>query len=328
MSYRHPPAWLSDDSLSPPPLVGPVLEAMTVAQRAGMWMRARKPRTRVDARVVSFGNITAGGTGKTPAVIERAQQEVATGNQVAVITRGYGSAPTKEPLIVPPTQRAVPEQIGDEASLIRLRVPEVFIIKSADRVAGARAAIAEGCTCLILDDGFQSLNLERDEDIVLLDATHPFGNGHLIPRGILREAAGALARATEVWLTRCDLAPNLDASIAAVTRYHGKPPARLTRHAPAGLWRVCDGATFGADKVRGNKVFLACGIARPEAFERTVAELGATVSGRLYQRDHQSFRADALPKEGMVLVTEKDAVRLPGARANVYALAVCLEDFT
>jgi tetraacyldisaccharide 4'-kinase len=293
-----------------------------------MWMRARKGRTRVDARVVSFGNITAGGTGKTPAVIERAQQEVAAGNQVAVITRGYGSAPTKEPLIVPPTQRAVPEQIGDEASLIRLRVPGVWVVKSADRVAGARAAITEGCTCLILDDGFQSLDLERDQDIVLLDASHPFGNGHLIPRGILRELPSALARATEVWLTRCDIAPNLDVSITAVMRYHGKPPVRLTRHAPIALWRLCDSAMFGLDIVRGKEVFLACGIARPEAFERTVAELGATVSGRLYQRDHQAFRADALPKEGMVLVTEKDAVRLPGARDNIYALAVCLEDFT
>jgi tetraacyldisaccharide 4'-kinase len=328
MSRRRPPAWLFDESLAPPPLVGPMLAALTLVQSAGMWMRAKKTKTCVDARVISFGNITAGGTGKTPAVIERAQQEVAAGNRVAVITRGYGSAPSKEPLVVAPMQTVDTEQLGDEASLIRLRVPGVWVVKSADRVAGAQVAIAEGCTCLILDDGFQSLSLERDEDIVLLDAMHPFGNGHLIPRGILRESPSALARATEVWLTRCDLAPNLDASLAAVTRYHGKPPARLTRHAPVGLWRVCDGATFGADIVRGNKVFLACGIARPEALERTVTGLGATVSGRLYQRDHEAFRADALPKEGLVLVTEKDAVRLPGARDNVYALAVCLEDWT
>lgn len=330
MNLRQPPEWLSDGTLAPPPGVGAALSLLSGAQRLGMWWRSRQPRTRVNAQVISLGNITAGGTGKTPAVIERAQREVAAGRNVAVITRGYGSRPQDEPFLIAPESPLsnLALLIGDEPALIQMRVPQVWIVKSADRVAGARAAIDAGCDCLILDDGFQSLALERDEDIVLVDAAHPLGNGHLIPRGTLREPAEALRRATEVWLTRCDAAADLASSIALVTQHHGKPPARLTKHAPEGFWRMCDGSVQDLGLVKDKKVVLACGIARPQAFERTIAALGAHIYGRLYFRDHERFTDHDLPLEGMVIVTEKDAVRFSTQRQNIHVLRMGLQDFS
>ncbi|MBI2431890.1 MAG: tetraacyldisaccharide 4'-kinase, partial [Candidatus Hydrogenedentes bacterium] len=176
--------------------------------RLGMWWRLRGPRTRVEARVISLGNLTAGGTGKTPAVIARAQAEIAAGRRVAVLTRGYGSQRVREPYVLPPgtplPETPLYKLIGDEPALIRRRAPGITLVKSADRVAGAHAAIAAGCDTILLDDGFQAVALERDENILLVDATNAFGNGHLLPRGILREPVAAAGRATEIILTRCD----------------------------------------------------------------------------------------------------------------------------
>lgn len=316
-----------DDAPLPPGL-GPVLSALSLVQRGGMALRRLQGAERVEGRVVSMGNLCAGGTGKTPAVIERAGRECAEGRRVAVITRGYGSPRTVEPLLIAPAEpvMAVYQQAGDEAALIRRRVPEVWLVKSADRVAGARAAIDAGCDLLILEDGFQSLSLARDEDIVLLDASRPLGNGRILPRGPLREPASALARASEVWLTRCDRAGDLAASVELVRRFHGKPPARFTRHAPAGLWRVSDGAPEPLESLQGRELTMACAIARPKEFEATLTQLGCLVTRRLVYPDHQAFDAAALPTEGLVVITEKDAVRLAAPRENVYALAIRLED--
>jgi len=309
-------------------MVGPLLQTLTPLQRAGMWLRARKTPTRVPAQVISFGNITAGGTGKTPAVIERAAKEVAEGNQVAVITRGYGSMRQTEPVLIAPhsAQDNLAKIIGDEPTLILSRVPEVWIVKSADRVAGARAAIEAGCNCLILDDGFQSLSLARDEDIVLLDAAHPFGNGHLIPRGNLREPIDALRRATEVWLTRCDMTKDLSTTVARVTEICGAAPTRHTHHAPLCFVRLCDNREFPLALVQARKIVLACAIANPRAFEHTLTVLGGIVYNRICFPDHRPFTDRDLPTEGTVIVTEKDAVRFRTTRENIFALRMGLGD--
>ncbi|MCL4693013.1 MAG: tetraacyldisaccharide 4'-kinase [Candidatus Hydrogenedentes bacterium] len=336
MSFIHD---LSEKVRNGEPIPAPIaalLTAATPVQRAGMWLRLRGSRERVDARVISFGNITAGGTGKTPAVIERVQQELAAGHKVAVLTRGYGAKITGlDPLVVPGEDAAsMWQSVGDEPALIAQRAPTVVIAKSADRVASAREAIKQfGCDMLILDDGFQYVRLERDENIVVIDATNPFGNGRLVPRGILREPVSALARATQVILTRCgamddmDSMDGMDAGLAeALRRYCPNAPVRRTRHAPDSLWRVADGEATSLEELRGQRVTAVCAIGNPDGFYRTLEELGAVVVERRGFRDHAVVPPEALAADGMVVTTEKDAVRMTDAPENVLALGVALRD--
>lgn len=310
--------------------VAALLRAATPAQRVGMWWRLRGPRTGVAARVVSYGNITAGGTGKTPAVIERAREEVAAGRRVAILTRGHGSRKTPEPFLVLPSDPVANrwEEIGDEPALIRHRVPGVAIVKSADRVAGARTAVGRaGCDVIILDDGFQAVALARDEDWVCIDAANPFGNGHLLPRGILREPLKALHRASGFILTRCDAAPNAAQTLEQLARLRKGVPIRTTRHAPTGLWRVCDGAPLPLEALQGANVAAACGIAHPETFFHTLETLGARLTARVPFPDHHPVRLGAVPPADLTLVTEKDAIRMHAPPPHVYALQIDLQDF-
>jgi tetraacyldisaccharide 4'-kinase len=306
-----------------------VLTAATPAVRFGMWGRRLRAATRVDARVISFGNVSAGGAGKTPAVIERARLEMAQGRKVAVLTRGYGSRQRPGPVAVDTAKQAedLYAVLGDEPALIARKVPGVVIVKCADRVAAAHAAIRDyGCDTLILDDGFQYVRLVRDEDIVVIDATNPFGNGHLIPRGILREPIEALRRATAILLTRCDQASNVPGLIAELRDLGPGVPIRTTRHAPASLWRVSDGAQMPLDAIRGRPVRAVCAIANPEAFFATLESLGASIRDRIPLPDHYEIPAAALMSSDMVVVTEKDAVRMMSTPNTVYALGVELED--
>lgn len=308
--------------------IGAALSAATPFVRAGMSLRLMGSRERLPARVISFGNITAGGTGKTPAVIERVQREMGAGRRVAVLTRGYGSEHRRSATLVDTRgRRATDEWLGDEPELIALRAPGVVIAKGSDRVSGGRQAIqALGCDTLILDDGYQHVRLERDENVVVIDATNPFGNGRLLPRGILREPLPALSRATHVILTRCDQAPDLDAILSVLALYCSNAPVRKTRHAPARLWRVADAEPLPIEALRGTKVKAVCAIGRPEAFVGTLESLGANVTAQAAYRDHASIPAEAMAGDMTVVVTEKDAVRLKDAPANVLALGVDLQD--
>jgi tetraacyldisaccharide 4'-kinase len=312
-----------------PPVVDALLSALTPLTRLGMRRRLRGPRERVKARVISFGNITAGGTGKTPAVIERAQVEVAAGRRVAVLTRGYGGSTRAGIAVVEAGENdaAVAERLGDEPALIRRRVPEVVLVRARNRVAGARLAVERfGCDTLILDDGFQYVRLARDEDIVLIDATNPFGNGHLLPRGILREPLEALGRADGIVVTRCDQAGDLSGLRSELARRAPEARVRWTRHAPSHLQSLADGAQLPLEWLRGREVDAACAIGNPEAFLRTLEGLGARVIRRHAFADHRAFDPGALQEGRPLIVTEKDAVRVADPREEVLALAIELRD--
>jgi len=326
MSWREVIQQRIERGEDPPGWIAPVLALASNAQAAGMWLRHRQPKRRVDARVVSFGNITAGGTGKTPAVIERALREIAAGRRVAVVSRGYGARKTPEPLVLEPGRalHEIAPDFGDELAVIHLRVPEAILIKSADRYAGAHEAQQRGAEVILLDDGFQSVSLERDEDIVLLDARRPFSNGHLIPRGLLRERPDALCRATELWLTRCDTADNLDATLRQVRAIAPDTPLRLTRHATQSLLRLHDGAELPLDFLQGKPIAAACGIANPNAFLQTLEALGAAVGEKRIAADHQLPDLSGIPEGMPVVMTEKDAVKLHTPRTNHYALRIGL----
>lgn len=307
-----------------------LLAAGTPVVRAGMFLRSLKPKTKVNARVISIGNITVGGTGKTPAVIERARAEIAAGRKVAVLTRGYGAPNTApiEPIEPGANLRGAWKTYGDEPVLIAAKAPGVIVVKCRVREAGARWAIEEhGCDTLILDDGFQYVSLHRDENIVLVDATNPFGNGHLLPRGILREPVESMRRATDIVVTRADYACNLDSLLKRIRSIAPDAHVRVTVHKPVRLRRLNDGGEEPLTFLRGREVDMACAIANPEAFEKTLVDLGASIRDRRVFPDHKPFNADALDGSVPTIVTEKDAVRLESPPPNVYALEIELSDF-
>jgi len=305
------------------------LRAATPLTRLGMAFRLRKPAAGVDATVISYGNLTAGGTGKTPAVIACVQAQIALGHRVAVVTRGYGSERVSEPFVVPGEmpRSEIARLVGDEPALIRHHAPNCILVKAARRVDGARMAITEhDCDVIVLDDAYQHVQIARDQNICLIDTSNPFGNGHLVPRGILREPLTALRRATHIELTRCDQAKDLNGLVAQLELLAPGIPIRKTIHAPIGLWRVCDGTSVSFDEARQAPVTALSAIGHPEAFQRTLRGLGIALKASLEFRDHASIPGDALKRDGLIITTEKDAMRMDRVPENVVALEIALRD--
>lgn len=302
-----------DDGPASHPAVGAPLRLVLrgAARLYGAAIRARNrrfdrtgPDTCLDLPVISVGNVTVGGTGKTPMVLDLVDRLQRMGVRPAVLARGYGAAKGAA---------------NDEELLIRERFPAVPYIADPDRRRSGLLVQQQGSAdVVILDDGFQHRRLGRDLDLVMVDATCPFGHDQLLPAGLLREPPESLARAGVIVLSRVDQAPptTVDATVA-----------RLCTLAPrAMLLRACHRVTrvesLGAGEpwtVAGNRVVLFAAIARPTAFRSTVESLGATVCGARWWPDHYRYTSgdlqqlrDLLRAHGAerLLVTEKDAVKL------------------
>lgn len=290
----------------------------------------------VPARVVSVGNLTAGGTGKTPLVEWLALWIAARGEPVAIVARGYGAARAGEP--------------NDETLLLRANLPLVPQVLDPDRVRGGRAAIERyGARVLVLDDAFQHRRIARDLDIVVVDALDPFGRGRLLPRGFLREPIGALARADAVVITRADLVP--EARLAAIrARVRAVRPDLLVAEAveeplalvPAGAGQdagaggAAGAAPLPVEWLAGRSIFAFCGIGNPAAFYERLGRLGARLLAQGTFRDHHRYApadlahiADAARRVGAeaIVCTQKDAVKLsafplPAGVPPLYALRI------
>ncbi len=277
---------------------------------AGVALRNRRfdrpaARTTLPIPVISVGNITVGGTGKTPMVIDLVERLDLAGRSVAVISRGYGT-PSEEP--------------NDEERLIRKRCPSAVCLSDPDRVrAGERAHLVFGADVIVLDDGFQHRRLDRALDIVLIDATCPFGHGHLLPRGLLREPPSALRRADVVVLSRCDqVSPvNLTRLDVQVRRLAREAIHLQCRHRVSAIERL-DGTPWEGG-LEGKRAVVFAGIARPAAFVTTMRTLGVDVVARRFWPDHHRYRLGDVaalyapgrfPKHDFLLTTEKDAVKL------------------
>lgn len=271
-----------------------------------------RPRRVEGARVVSVGNLTVGGSGKTPIVVFLAQQAIAAGRNVAVLSRGYGRTSRSDVRFDAANLLSWPD-VGDEPRLIAQRCPTAAIWVGADRAALAQRARDEGADFLLLDDGMQHRRLARDVDVVVVDATAGFGNGRLLPAGPLREPLSQLSRASFVWLRETGpLAPGLEDALGRVPRVVSRPSAH-----------VVDGT------VSGKRVVALAAIARPGGFTRTLAGLGANVTAERFFADHHVFtgqeldevRATATAQGAVIVTTEKDAQRLqPGFPALVVRL--------
>jgi len=257
---------------------------------------------------LSVGNLTAGGTGKTPLVIHLARALAARGERPGVLARGYGAPRDGE--------------LNDELRLVAAEVPEAVLAPGRDRVARAAEARDRGATFLLLDDGFQHRRLARHADVVLLDATEPWGPGAaLLPRGLLREPPGALRRADAVVLSRAEqAAPEALARLEAAVRALGfaGPVVRLLV-APRALRPLPEGPAGPPAALAGRAVWAACGIGNPAAFRRTLADLGADVRGLSALDDHHAWTGADVERvtgaaraagAGLVVVTTKDGVKL------------------
>jgi tetraacyldisaccharide 4'-kinase len=261
---------------------------------------------RVPVPVVSVGNLTVGGTGKTPCVEYVADFYRRRERRVAILSRGYGST----------------GGANDEALVLEENLPDVPHLQGPDRVALARAAVEElESEVLVLDDGFQHRRLARDLDLVLIDATDPWGPGPLLPRGLLREPPSGLRRAHAVVLTRTDqAAPEARAGLEArVARLAPGVPVIESVHRPEGLVNA-GGTTAPLELLRGRPVIAFCGLGSPEAFRRTLLGLGARiVDFRTYADHHAYTRADVealdawaagQDDEVIVATTQKDLVKV------------------
>ena len=298
--------------------------------------------TQVDAHVISVGNLTAGGTGKTPVAVALANERCGRGERVAILTRGYGAAGSVADRVLVVSDgagaRCSPEQAGDEPWLLAELADRAAVLLCPDRVAAARYAVDTlNAATLILDDGFQHRRLARDEEWVLVDALEPWGHGALLPRGLLREPLSSLRRATTVVISRADQAPDV-AQVEETVRRHN-PGACLVWavHAPVRLRSALDADPLPLSALQGTRVCALSGIGNPAAFEHTVRSLGADVACACRYEDHHRFTARDLADLGRlqadkaldgVVTTEKDAVRLAPLGAPPFPVWVLGVDAT
>jgi tetraacyldisaccharide 4'-kinase len=295
------------------------------AARLRNWLydRGWKAACRALVPVVSVGNLTLGGTGKTPCVEHIARWYRDRGRRVAVLSRGYGSRGGR----------------NDEALVLEENLPDVPHLQGANRAALARAAVEElESEVLVLDDGFQHRSLARDLDVVLIDATNPWGHGRLFPRGLLREPSGGLRRADLVLLTRCDQVPEemRETLRARVNRLAPGVPLAETVHRPQELLDAT-GESTPLSVLAGRPVAAFCGLGNPVAFRQTLAGLGAEPIAFRVFADHHAYTRDdvedlrawvrVFPADTVVVTTQKDLVKLrldQLGRRPLYALRIRL----
>jgi tetraacyldisaccharide 4'-kinase len=274
--------------------------------------------------VVSVGNLTVGGTGKTPATRMLAEWASREGHRVAVLSRGYGRRYENKTLEVSDVNGILtgPEEAGDEPYLLANNLPGVPVILSKKRYKAGRLAHSKYDTDIfILDDGFQHVSLERDLDLVLLDASNPFGNEQLLPGGPLREPVDHLDRADAFMLTRSREQSSTEKSIALLKDKFPDKPVFQSEHIPDSVIIPNKNEIHPPGFLEGKRVVAFAGIAAPDRFRETIIDLGAEPVFFKAFGDHHSFRTVDLlklmsQKESLkadcLLTTEKDWVRIEG----------------
>ena len=315
-----------------------VIFALIVQLRLWLYRhRLIRPST-LGCQVISVGNLTVGGTGKTPVVEVFARTLQQQGRKVAILSRGYKSK--EMPFVQKMVQRIttgkieVPPRVvsdgkrllldswtaGDEPYMLASNLPNVSVVVDKDRVKAGKYAIKElGCDTLILDDGFQYLKLGNRMDIALVDRTNPFGGGHLLPRGLLREPMRNIKRAGFIFITKCD--EGGDRELREELR-RLNPVAEISecRHTAKYLKDVFGEKTYELDMLKGMKIAAISAIAVPESFENALRSFGVELIYTRRFADHHRFTQQEIIntinwsiKRGAqaILTTEKDAVRFP-----------------
>lgn len=257
---------------------------------------------RLNCKVISIGNITWGGTGKTTLIQMLARRLLADGRRPAVLIRGYG--------------------MGDESYLLSKALAGIPVLVGRNRIECGRRAINEySADTILLDDGFQHWRLDRDVDILTINSMDPFGNGNLIPRGILREPIAGLNRADLFFLTKTDLVKEKTLTGIKEKLRRLRPNASMVEsiHKPVYLYSPAKGEMVGLDAIQGELVALLSGIGDPNSFQRTVEALGAKIVLNFTYLDHHRYTTQDLKSlvdsclasdVRTVITTEKDMVSL------------------
>src|ERR1700736_3366288 len=288
--------------------------------------------------VISIGNLTVGGTGKTPVVEKFARALQKGGRRVAILSRGYKSVDTRKkrtwlekllrkgggnpPRVVSDGRRILLDSAsaGDEPYMLASNLKGVAVVVDKDRVKGGLHAIKTlRADTLLLDDGLQYLHLKHRLDIVLIDRQAPFGNEFLLPRGTLREAPRNVRRASYIFITKSTGEPN-DGLVQRIRRYNRTAEIIECTHHPLYLQNIYTGERLSLERLRGTFIGSVCGIAAPESFEGALKALGAHVDLAKRYIDHHyyteaellSFISRCIRRDlAMIVTTEKDAVRMP-----------------
>ncbi len=296
--------------------------------RAGVWCRNRlfdwgiRSAFRPPAVCISVGNITAGGTGKTPVVAWLANWFQSRDARVAILSRGY---------------KSLDSGANDEKLVLDRLCPGIPHLQNPNRVASAKTAIRDHQSrVLLLDDAFQHRRIARDLDVVLIDATNPWGYGYLLPRGLLRESKSGLKRADVIVITRSDqVEPSvLDRLKTEVHSFAGDIPLLTSRFAPSG-WLTLDGQRLPLTEFAHRSVIGCCGIGNPESFRKTLTAVGCDVKQWHSFADHHHFehsdferlrQAAADHNAGVLAMTLKDLVKFPAdAFPGLTAAALLIE---
>lgn len=298
-------------------------------------------KARLKAKVISVGNLTVGGTGKTPAVERIAGLLQEKGRKTAILSRGYGGKIQNSKCKIQNYGSRVAvvtdgkkillsaKEAGDEPYLLAQNLSGVPIVIGKDRIKSGNYCLANFDTeTFILDDGFQYQSLERDLDVLLIDSLNPFGNGHLLPRGILREPLESLKRADLFILTRTDQAGNLAGLKDRVRKINSFAPILESIHAPCYLEDLKSKRRLDLEFVENKEVLALSSIAHPESFEKTLKNLKAIIMKRLRYSDHYLYTKEDLEeitskaRGCLIVTTQKDGVRLEPLLENESVLAL------
>jgi tetraacyldisaccharide 4'-kinase len=315
-------AWWSPITLLPRIMLTPLYAlGVTLWESAYRWHLLRT--VKASQPVISVGNLSVGGTGKTPFVRYLAKLLHREGYKTVLLSRGYGRRSADELIVVSSGDGPLvrPDQAGDEPYLLASTTPGLGVVVAQSRAtAAAHAAQVWPHRVCILDDGFQHRKLARDLDLVLIDATKPVNRDHLLPWGTLREPTVTLGRADFVVITRVDQGAEAPVKEWVEKRW---PHLKICScvHRPSALISLGGNHRVEPTALSGRRVLALSSIANPAAFERTLRQLGAMVAGCVRFPDHHSYRRDDLESLAtafhaasaeMLVTTEKDAVRLPG----------------
>jgi tetraacyldisaccharide 4'-kinase len=319
-------AWYGSPSVPPRrSFIFPLLSLGARLYSKGLHRDQQKMRSRarrLPVPVISVGNLTVGGTGKTPFTLWLARYLAHRGHAPAILSRGYGGR-SEETARVPLEGDTMSKvaRFGDEPVLLSLQAENVPVWVGKERWKSGQAAIqTSGANVLILDDGFQHLSLERDLDLVLADTNNPFGNGFLLPRGPLREPVERLDRADAIILTRADDERQMSETISRVSSMFPGKPVFASRHQLIGLRRGLTGPMLPLEMIQGRPAVAFAGIAHPAGFFHSLQTLGMELRGQIAFPDHRAFDRSDLElilnkvrktRAEFIVTTGKDCVRLP-----------------